>query len=95
MALIEVHHVKKVTATIQLDEPVAIDTNRYAAFIHASADDVINKALEYVFAKDKEFQKFIDSHASNSVVPSLHIKESRVAGKTAKRSKMPTIAAAK
>jgi hypothetical protein len=95
MALIEVHHVKKVTATIQLDEPVAIDTNRYAAFIHASADDVINKALEYVFAKDREFQKFIDTHTGNSVVPSLQIKESRAAGKTAKRSKIAAVPAAK
>ena len=44
MPLLEVQHIKKVTAAVQLEESVAVTTDKYAAFIHASADDVINKA---------------------------------------------------
>ena len=37
-----------------LDEATASQLDQYAAFIKASADDVVvDKALNYVFAKDK------------------------------------------
>ena len=87
MALLEVQYVNKVTATVKLEEPVALTVDKYAAFIHASADDVVNKALEYVFAKDKDFQKFLASSASASVAPSLQVKEIKVTDKAVKRSK--------
>jgi hypothetical protein len=90
MALLEVQHVNKVTATVQMEEPVAASVDRYAAFIHASADDVINRALEYVFAKDKDFQKHLAANAGTSVVPSLQVKELRVSVKAVKASKRPT-----
>jgi hypothetical protein len=57
MALLEVIHIKKVTATFQIDEPLAHTLDQYAHHIHASADEVIGKALEFVFARDKDFQK--------------------------------------
>ena len=95
MALIEVQYISKVTATVRLEEPVALAVDKYAAFIKASADDVINKALEYVFAKDKDFQKFLASHAAAAVVPSLQVKEIRVTNKVAKRSKSPAQLATK
>jgi hypothetical protein len=42
----------------------------------ASADDVVNKALEYVFSKDKEFQQFLQSSAEMKAPQPLRIKAS-------------------
>jgi hypothetical protein len=96
MPLLEVQHIKKVTAAVQLEESVAVATDKYAAFIRASADDVINKALEYVFAKDKDFQKFLASDASRNPVPhSLQVRESRAPGKDPRTSKHPVAVAMK
>ncbi len=96
MPLLEVQHIKKVTAAVQLEESVAVATNKYAAFIRASADDVINKALEYVFAKDKDFQNFLASDASRNPVPaSLRVREPRAAGKGPRASKPPVSVARK
>jgi hypothetical protein len=61
MALLEVVHQKTVVATISLKESTANNVDRYAAFINAPADDVVTQALDYVFGKDKEFQKYLES----------------------------------
>jgi hypothetical protein len=95
MALLEVLHVHKVTATVEFEEPIALDVDRYAAFIEASADDVINRALEYVFAKDKDFQKHLAANAETTVVRSLQVKELRGSGKPIKASKRPASLAVK
>jgi hypothetical protein len=95
MPLLEVQHVNKLTATVQIEERVAASVDRYAAFIHAGADDVINRALEYVFAKDKDFQQHLATNAGNHIIPSLQVKKSRASGKAAKGSKRPTSAATK
>ena len=58
MALLEVQTVNKVTATIALDESIAHRTDQYALFINAPSDEVVSKALEYVFSKDKDFLTF-------------------------------------
>jgi hypothetical protein len=69
MPLLEITTSRKVTATVSLEEPTANLVNQYAAFTRVAADDVVNKALEYVFTKDKDFQKFIG--APNDLKP-LH-----------------------
>ena len=50
--------------------------DQYAAFIHASADDVIDKALNYVFSKDREFQEYLKTAQSGNVVPTLRVRRS-------------------
>ena len=50
MALLEVTQSRQITATIRLEEQTAAQVDQYAAFILASADDVVNQALEYVFS---------------------------------------------
>jgi hypothetical protein len=90
MALLEVIHIRKLTATIQIDEPLADKLDQYAHHIHASADEVIGKALEFVFSKDKDFQKFAASDATATVAPSLRRKQSPMRRKTAKAAKRPT-----
>jgi hypothetical protein len=77
MPLLEVQQIKRLTATITLEQSTAIYVDKYAAFIQATADDVVNKALEYVFAKDKEFQSFLASDAANSAPNSLRVKGSK------------------
>ena len=54
MPLLEITTSRKVTATVSLEEPTANLVNQYAAFTRVAADDVVNKALEYVFAKDAD-----------------------------------------
>jgi hypothetical protein len=94
MALLEVIHIKKLTATIQIDEPLALTLDQYAHHIHASADEVIGKALEFVFARDKDFQKWASSDAAATVPPSLRLKQPSPPRKTDKTAKRPTPIAA-
>ena len=74
MALLEVTQSRQITATIRLEEKTAAQVDKYAAFIHASADDVVNQALEYVFSKDRDFQEYVKSAEAESVAPSLRVR---------------------
>jgi hypothetical protein len=74
MSLLEVTQSKQITATIRLEEKTAAQVDQYAAFIHASADDVVNHALEYVFSKDRDFQEFLKSADAASAIPSLRVR---------------------
>jgi hypothetical protein len=74
MPLIEVIQSRYVSATIRLDSETATLIDQYAAFVHASADDVVDKALNYVFAKDREFQDYLKSSLAAKAVPSLHVR---------------------
>jgi hypothetical protein len=74
MPLIEVTQSRYVTATIRLESATANLIDQYAAFVRGSADDVVDKALNYVFAKDREFQEHLKSPRSAKVVPSLRVR---------------------
>ena len=76
MPLIEINQSRQVSATIRLDSATATLIDQYAAFIHASADDVIDKALNYVFSKDREFQEYLKTAQSGNVVPTLRVRRS-------------------
>ena len=69
MPLIEVTQSQYVSATIRLESATANLVDQYAAFVHGSADEVVDKALNYVFAKDREFQEYLKSHAVSERVP--------------------------
>ena len=51
MPLLEINQSRQICASVRLDEVTATQVDQYAAFIHASADDVVDKALNYVFSK--------------------------------------------
>ena len=74
MPLIEVTQSRYVSATIRLESATASLVDQYASFVHGSADDVVDKALNYVFAKDREFQDYLKSSRSAKVVPSLRVR---------------------
>lgn len=75
MPLIEVNQTRYVCASIRLDEVTAVQVDQYAAFIHASADDVVDKALNYVFSKDRDFQEFLKTPQARQVPSALRIRK--------------------
>ena len=52
MPLLEINQTHYISASVRLDEATAEQVDQYAAFVDASADDVVDKALNYVFSKD-------------------------------------------
>jgi hypothetical protein len=62
------------SATKRVDSATAILIDRYATFLHPSADDVVDKALNYVIPKDREFQEYLKTAQSSRVVPTLRVR---------------------
>jgi hypothetical protein len=76
MPLIEINQIRHVSASIRLDEVTASQVDQYAAFIQASADDVVDKALNYVFSKDRDFQEFLKTPQAARVPSMLRVRKS-------------------
>ena len=87
MPLIEVTQSRYVSATIRLDSDTATLIDQYAAFVHGSADDVVDKALNYVFAKDRDFQDFLKSAHAKQVAPALRVRKGPSNGATEQLTK--------
>src|SRR5579862_8703042 len=79
MPLLEINQIRHICASVRLDESTAAQVDQYAAFIHATADDVVDKALNYVFSKDRDFQEFLKTALAGQVAPSLRIRKAAVA----------------
>lgn len=94
MPLLEIVQTTHINATVRLEESTAELVDQYAAFLHAGADEVVDKALVYVFAKDRDFQEFLRTPEAAHVSQSLRIRRfssngssaapANGAGKTAK-----------
>src|ERR1035437_10659918 len=78
MPLLEITQTRQISASVRLDEVTATQVDQYAAFIHASADDVVDKALNYVFSKDRDFQDFLKTPQSNKVTSTLRIRKGTI-----------------
>ena len=74
MPLLEIVQTRHVNATIRLDVTTAEQIDQYAAFLHAPADEVVDKALAYVFAKDRDFQEFLRTPEAGQVPASLRVR---------------------
>lgn len=74
MPLLEIVQTTHVNATVRLEESTAALVDQYAAFLHAPADEVVDKALVYVFAKDREFQDFLRTPEAAQVPASLRVR---------------------
>ena len=83
MPLLEINLRRYITALIRLDETTAQLVDQYAAFVHVSADGVVDKALNYVFSKDRDFQDFLKTPQAKQVAPTLRVR--RGPSKDAKR----------
>ena len=75
MPLLEVVQTKHLSASIRLTDSTAMQVDQYAAFIRASADDVVEQALAYVFSKDRDFQEFLKSPEAQKITPTLRIRK--------------------
>ena len=75
MPLLEVIQTRQISASIRLTNSTATQTDQYAAFIRASADDVVEQALLFVFAKDRDFQEFLKSPDAQKITPTLRIRK--------------------
>ena len=74
MPLLEVVQTKHLSASIRLTDTTAMQVDQYAAFIHASANDVVEQALAYVFAKDREFQEFLRTPDAQQITRTLRVR---------------------
>jgi len=75
MPLLEINLSHYISASIRLDEATAEQVDQYAAFVHASADDVVDKALNYVFSKDRDFQDFLKTPQAKQVASTLRVRK--------------------
>ena len=74
MPLLEIVQTRHVNATIRLDVTTSEQIDQYAAFLHAPADEVVDKALAYVFGKDRDFQEFLRTPEAARVAQSLRVR---------------------
>lgn len=75
MPLLEVVQTKHLSASIRLTNSTATQVDQYAAFIRATADDVVEQALAYVFSKDRDFQEFLKSPDAQKITPTLRTRK--------------------
>ena len=87
MPLLDIKQTRKVTAICSLEESTAKQVDQYAAFIKCQPDEVVNKALEYAFGKDAEFQKYRSENPK--VTAQLRIKKPATAPAGARRGPKP------
>ena len=74
MPLLEVVQTRHLSASIRLTDTTATQVDQYATFIHASANDVVEQALTYVFSKDREFQEFLRTPEAQRITPTLRVR---------------------
>src|SRR5579872_6411767 len=82
MPLLEINQIRHICASVRRDEIHAIQVDEYAAFIRASADDVVDKALNYVFSKDRDFQDFLKTPQAKQVASTLRVRKGPSNGAT-------------
>jgi hypothetical protein len=87
MPLLEINQSRHICASVRLDEATAAQVDQYAAFIHASADDVVDKALNYVFSKDRDFQDYLKTPPAKQVAPTLRVRKGPSNGATEQPAK--------
>jgi hypothetical protein len=93
MPLLEVVQTHYVSASIRLTDTTALQLNQYAAFIHASADEVIDQALAYVFSKDRDFQEFLRTPEAQRITPTLRVRRVPASDATEQANGKPAHAA--
>ena len=94
MPLLEVIQSRQISASVRLDEATAVQVDQYAAFIKASADDVVEQALAYVFSKDRDFQEFLKSSEAQRITPTLRVRRAPGTDATEQPLKKPANGAA-
>ena len=94
LPLLEINQVRHICASVRLDEVTAAQVDQYAAFIHASADEVVEQALAYVFSKDRDFQEFLKSSEAQKITPTLRVRRGPASESAEQLPKKPANGAA-
>jgi predicted transcriptional regulator len=94
MPLLEVVQTRYLSASIRLTDTTAMQVDQYAAFIHATADEVAEQALPYVFSKDRDFQEFLKSAEAQRITPTLRVRRAPMAEPSEQPQKKPRSSAA-
>ena len=89
MPLLEITQSRQLSASVRLDEATATQVDQYAAFIRATADDVVDKALNYVFSKDRDFQDFLKTPQAKQVRCTLRVRKAPSNEATEQPAKKP------
>jgi hypothetical protein len=74
MPVVEINLSHYVRALVRLDGPTAEQIDPYATFVHASADEVVDKALNYVFSQDGDFQDFLKTPRAQQDASTLRVR---------------------
>ncbi len=93
MPLLEVVQTRHLSASIRLTDTTATQVDQYAAFIHASANDVVEQALAYVFSKDREFQEYLRTPEARRITPTLRVRRGNANDGAEASAKKPVSAA--
>ena len=93
MPLLEVTQTRHLSASIRLTDTTATQVDQYAAFIHASANDVVEQALAYVFSKDRDFQEYLKSPEAQRITPTLRVRRASANDGAEASAKKPVSAA--
>lgn len=93
MPLLEVVQTRYISASVRLTDATALQLDQYAAFIRASADEVMEQALAYVFSKDRDFQEFLKSPEAQRITPTLRVRRP-AANEAAKLSRRKPVSVA-
>lgn len=90
MPLLEVTQTRHVSASIRLTDSTANQIDQYASFIRASADEVVEQAVAYVFSKDRDFQEFLKSPEAQRITPTLRVRRGKGNDAAEAGTKKPT-----
>lgn len=90
MPLLEVTQTRHISASVRLTDTTATLTDQYAAFIHATADEIVEQALTYVFSKDRDFQEFLKTPQARQVASTLRIRKAPAPEASEPLAKKPT-----
>jgi len=93
MPLLEVTQTRHLSASIRLTDSTATQVDQYAAFIRASADDVVEQALAYVFGKDRDFQDFLKTPEAQRITPTLRVRRGAANDASEQPGKKPVASA--
>ena len=75
MPLLEINLSHYINAVVRLNESTAEQVDQYAALVHAPADDVVDKALNYVFSKDRDLQDFLKTPQAKEIASTLRVRK--------------------
>jgi hypothetical protein len=75
MPLLEINRTGYINASLRLYGSTAGQVDQYAAFVQASADDVLDKALNCVFSEDRDLQDFPKTLQAEQVASTLLVRK--------------------